>query len=282
MFELLTGKDPWEDIESLVDLVDAVCMERRRPPLPKDLPTSLKELINKCWHPDPDKRPAFEEIVPRFDEIIIDSLLKDPNARQMWRKNFLGKVKVTWPEFVKALMAELRVPIPKDPLDIKMQCLRAVLGKKEDKDQKIVTIESLSALLDWFGPMENATILDRIYNLLAQPYFFGDISAQEAEKLVTFDKKKFGTFILRFSTHDPGCYALTVHSATGLKHYRVSHKPGQPYSIGKIECPTLEELLKKYGKELELKTPCAGSPTYALVYGSLNHVDSKGYTSVEF
>lgn len=44
-----------------------------------------------------------------------------------------------------------------------------------------------------------------------------------------------------------------------LKHFRIYHKPGLDYLIGKTECPSLEAIVTKYHKELFLKTACPGS-----------------------
>lgn len=66
---------------------------------------------------------------------------------------------------------------------------------------------------------------------------------------------------MRFSTRDPGCYAITVMSETKkVKHYRVYHKPGLKYLIGKTEVDSLQEVISKYGKELGAIHPCPGWP----------------------
>jgi hypothetical protein len=90
-------------------------------------------------------------------------------------------------------------------------------------------------------------------------WFHGEISSEEAEKRLGTQKK--GTFLVRFSARDPGCYAISVMSQGGrLKHYRIYHKPGLEYLIGKTECSDLHDIVEKYHKELFLKTACPGSP----------------------
>jgi len=65
---------------------------------------------------------------------------------------------------------------------------------------------------------------------------------------------------VRFSARDPGSYAITTVSETSnIKHFRVYHKPGLKYLIGKTECDTLEDIISKYHKDLYLKTSCPGS-----------------------
>jgi hypothetical protein len=231
LWEILSGQDPWAEIESLAELVEAVCVDARRPVLPRDIPLSLRDLINACWHGDMDQRPSFEEIIPRFDYIIIDGLLPDPMARQLWRDRFLGMTTVSWRAFAEAFSEVIRVPLPKDPRDIKWQCLRRVAADPRDEQQ--VSLESFAKMLHWFGPLAEPSVLDRIHDLLRERYFHGEISSQEAERRMGGEKK--GTFLLRFSSRDLGCYALTVVDGKGaLKHYRITHSPGSPYAIGKV------------------------------------------------
>ncbi len=99
LWEMLTGMDPWGEIESLVELVEAVCVECRRPVIPREdvgsgivIPDSLRQLIQRCWTPDMDARLSFDEIIPLFDHIILDALLPSPDSKTLWRQNFLSKV----------------------------------------------------------------------------------------------------------------------------------------------------------------------------------------------
>ena len=149
----------------------------------------------------------------------------------------------------------------------------------EDKEQ--VTIENFAKLLEWFGPLNTPGIIDRIYLLVKEPYFHGDISSVEAEKVM--EGKKKGTILLRFSTREPGGYALTVLNAKGsLKHYRISHVPGSPYTIGKVKADKLETLIKRYSKELglNLKRPCEGSKYRSMILIHEKNQITLGYMEV--
>jgi len=42
------------------------------------------------------------------------------------------------------------------------------------------------------------------------------------------------------------------------------HSPGAAYAIGKVECPSIDALIKRYHKELYLKRPCPNSPYEAM------------------
>ncbi len=71
--------------------------------------------------------------------------------------------------------------------------------------------------------------------------------------------KQVGCFLVRFSS-DPGSYAITGLSNGGrIKHYRIHHKPGLDYLIGKAECKSLDDIIAKFHAELFLKHPCPGS-----------------------
>jgi len=274
LWEILSGNDPWAEIESLAELVEAVCIDGRRPILPRDIPPSLRDLINACWHGDMDQRPSFEEIIPWFDHIIIDGLLPDPLARQMWRDRFLGITNISWRVFGEAFSEVMHLVLPKDPRDIYWQCLRRMVTDPANDNQ--VTLESFARMLHWFGPMNDIQLLNRIHDLLRKPYFHGDISSQEGERRMGGERK--GTFLLRFSSRDLGCYALTVVDTKGaLKHYRINHSLGSSYAIGKVECPSLEVLIKRYGKELNLKRPCPGSPYEAMFIAYEKDQASIGY-----
>jgi hypothetical protein len=67
-----------------------------------------------------------------------------------------------------------------------------------------------------------------------------------------------------------------------IKHYRVYHKAGSPYVIGKTEVPSIPEIVKRYGvTDLGLETPCPGSPFEHLFQKPVDKRDiSEGYKTV--
>ena len=62
-------------------------------------------------------------------------------------------------------------------------------------------------------------------------WFHGNISSIQAEDLLT--EKAKGTFLVRFSSSNPGSYAISVNAEESVKHYKIWHKPGGIYSLGK-------------------------------------------------
>jgi len=66
MYEILTRKFPFEefDFKFQFEQVDAISKQHVRPTIPSAMPPILSELLKACWHPNPNSRPSFAEIVP--------------------------------------------------------------------------------------------------------------------------------------------------------------------------------------------------------------------------
>jgi serine/threonine protein kinase len=62
MFEVVTKVIPFADLTSDTDLGEQV-MDGVRPPFPEGVPPPLQQLIENCWHGNPDWRPEFSEVV---------------------------------------------------------------------------------------------------------------------------------------------------------------------------------------------------------------------------
>jgi len=227
--------------------------------IPADCPERLRKLVEVCWAHEPTNRPSFENILPVFDTIIIESVISDTKGREMWKKMFVKEKlleKVPWDQFA-AGFASFFGDSTRDLEDVSYKCLKALLAN--DNLQQ-VTIENFGRFLEWFGPMESPDILDRVKNLLKQEWFHGEISATEAENLLTKKDNKKGTFLVRFSSREPGSYAITVVAKEKkVKHYRIYHKPGLRYVIGTTECQSIDDIINNYKHELYIKHPCPGS-----------------------
>jgi len=69
LWELITGRQPWEECTNIMQIVMAVGCERRRPPIPPGCPPPLARLIRECWRHNPALRPGFIEIIDRIRQM---------------------------------------------------------------------------------------------------------------------------------------------------------------------------------------------------------------------
>ncbi|EXX57327.1 Mkk2p [Rhizophagus irregularis DAOM 197198w] len=65
MWELMTGRKPFWDKCHDSDLIIEIC-DGLRPPIVTNAPEGYIELMQKCWHPDPNKRPKANDILNIF------------------------------------------------------------------------------------------------------------------------------------------------------------------------------------------------------------------------
>jgi serine/threonine protein kinase len=71
MWELMTGRRPfWDkshDTDLIIEIVDGL-----RPPIVTNAPEGYIELMEKCWHSDPSKRPTATDIFDKVGEMYGD------------------------------------------------------------------------------------------------------------------------------------------------------------------------------------------------------------------
>jgi serine/threonine protein kinase len=65
MWELMTGRRPFWDISHDTYLIIEIC-DGLRPPIVTNAPEGYIELMQNCWHSDPNKRPNAREICVKF------------------------------------------------------------------------------------------------------------------------------------------------------------------------------------------------------------------------
>ena len=65
LYEILTRKFPFEefDFKFTFEQMDAISKDHVRPTIPSGMPPILTALMKACWHPKPECRPCFREIV---------------------------------------------------------------------------------------------------------------------------------------------------------------------------------------------------------------------------
>ncbi|RGB40705.1 kinase-like domain-containing protein [Rhizophagus diaphanus] len=68
MWVLMTGRRPFWDRNHDTELIIEIC-DGLRPPIVTNAPEGYIELMEECWHSDPDKRPQITDIEERIDKI---------------------------------------------------------------------------------------------------------------------------------------------------------------------------------------------------------------------
>ena len=68
-YEILFEKQAYEELEGF-ELINAVVSESMRPIIPKSLDQKLRQILHKCWAPNPEDRPSADWICKRLLKII--------------------------------------------------------------------------------------------------------------------------------------------------------------------------------------------------------------------
>lgn len=86
-----------------------------------------------------------------------------------------------------------------------------------------VHLERFGQVLAWFGPFldeDQVSFLDRIEDTLAQKWFHGEISIQDADERL--DGAQPRTYLVRFSSNERGAFTLSsIDKDRNKSHQRI-------------------------------------------------------------
>jgi len=282
LWELVSQKPPFPDMTSFPKFRQAVCTNNVRPPIddPENpiLPT-ICELLEKCWHKNPEARPSFEVIINMIDLILVDCAIRDPVGREFWKTHLKGRENVPFSEFLPLFLQFTKLSMPDV---IQLECFKQILVT-ELRDNimepvEVVNIEQFGQLLDNFGPcsleqkkkdkVSIITIFDRIYRICKQPWFHGDISKVKAEQMLRAYKE--GYFLIRLSTTEAGCFTISrVTRQNTIHHQRINYKADSGYTtklvvnkqtkIISAQNKSLRSFISLIKTDLHLVSACPGS-----------------------
>ncbi len=174
--------------------------------------------MQRCWDEEPTKRPSFNEILFRIDEILVDAQLHDPQARTFWKQNFLVpkqvlELAVSWQDFRSIL--EKNSGISSQKWDL----VKILFGSLFFVDDEIVdhgmfsnpsgnTSYSNSVSIEWFDRLvhsfgrffsksEASRVHEFMIQFVKQPYWFhGEIPRYPAAE-DRLRNRDVGTFLIR-------------------------------------------------------------------------------------
>jgi len=270
LWELLTRKEPFAHHSNYAKFRKAVCVKHERPDVPLETEPSLKVLIEKCWHQNPNARPDFKQIISALDIILINVAVRDQLGRQFWYTFHSGGEEVAWDIFKENLTKFLSLPVntEKQRVELNFKCLKEILIQKlANSTREIVTLTNWGRILQFFGPItipataNGLTFLDEITKIFRQPWFHGDTDSQRAQELLS--GKPSGTFMIRFSNSVQGWYTISQIEGKVIQHQRISHQPAEPYVIEDASYGTIYDLIS----QRNLEQPCEGSRYNRIVIG---------------
>jgi len=146
---------------------------------------------------------------------------------QIW-KVFANKQAETWENFAGTFQTALGT----DPATVAKLRFVFVGPPESDRDGMVDRVVWENFLI-WFSPLDVSDIyqtsgggskggyeIEHITAVCTPVWFHGFLSSADAQKALK--GKSDGTFLFRFSTTNPGCYALTVAYSSTVGHWRIS------------------------------------------------------------
>jgi serine/threonine protein kinase len=96
MWELMVGRRPFWDRNHNTELIIDIC-DGLRPPIITNAPDGYIDLMKKCWHSDPEKRPKADEISNKFIEMRN---IERGNETEIIRSPDIGPITTNNPDAV--------------------------------------------------------------------------------------------------------------------------------------------------------------------------------------
>jgi len=264
LWEIATRAHPWPDLKFGSQFAEKY-INKERPDIPAN--NMWKKLIERCWVHNPDQRPRFKDVFadietlkagnPRSNKPPVNVGLEqrveriDKIANQI-SSIFKDRQSVPWQEFSIAFGNALAV-IPAD-----VKSLQYVF-----EAEGVVTKQTWDTFLLWFSPLkpinsyeteqDDGYDISIILSICTAPYFHAFLGSSEAQQ--SLKNKTPGTFLIRFSTTNPGSYALSVSYGQSVGHWRISCERKtncQPvFKVDVREYVSLDELVRIHSPQGE-------------------------------
>eukprot|EP01101_Sappina_pedata_P002148 TRINITY_DN12408_c0_g1_i1.p1 TRINITY_DN12408_c0_g1~~TRINITY_DN12408_c0_g1_i1.p1 ORF type:complete len:518 (-),score=154.87 TRINITY_DN12408_c0_g1_i1:33-1382(-) len=269
-----------------------------RPPVNGIHPV-IVEFLNQCWNKDPNLRPEFPEICSLLDSIMLKIGIEDKKAREFWRENFNGQLRVPWNEFVDRLfLAMHRVILLHQDCELSSHPTDQQISEASPLQRREFARRTADNYRKIYTMYENEELTDLDYMAVCLRILFVNQGSSEVDMeffghmidlvgpfernfldrfmnmvnskwfhgtLSKADSEKLlrkmpdGTYLIRFSTNSPKHYVISKAEAGSVKHILVPYRAGEGFIEKGRVFPTFDDLLKEKAGPLNLKEPFEAS-----------------------
>jgi len=286
-WEMLTRKDLFAQYTDRDIFTEDIARKGIRPPT-DDVHPILRDILVRSRQRQPDQRPSFVELIDLLRKALIDIFLPVslcPDSGKFWMKHWPGKSKAPFKSFCDAFAKDFK----KKLTVVQIDCMSRLLTEEINKEI-LVDIEKFGNCLKWFGPLQfdtQHTLVNRIEDVMKNPWFFGDMETIEAQQKVEMYCEHPGTFLVRLNLGggakiEEAPYTITSAANKGSYHtrcYRRQEKDGFIVQIkrgsDKVKIVTKSNLIEDLIRELQHKEPlvcgrdCKGSPYTRIFAGKV-------------
>jgi hypothetical protein len=285
LWQILTRLELFPEQDNISTFARELVKKNMRPPIPPETNPKLATLIRRLWHATPASRPPFSQVVQLIDEVITELAIHDAAARAWWTGAFGFVEHVPWRDFLNSFAtATGLVPVgvsahdalvyephtlPPDA-ETALKCFKALLVAPASSQQpqlETVSMEKFGNVVAWFGRFkaEGSRIPFNVRSAAMHEWFHGDVTTSEAEDRLA--DKPAGTFLVRFSSSEPGAFTISKVSSFGaIAHQRIIHPAGEPaFTINSCTYARLDELVEAQREPLNLIQACPGSRFLSLI-----------------
>ena len=153
-------------------------------------------------------------------------------------------------------------------------CLKGLIGESTQNEEGVVEALRFGQLLAYFGPFE-PKLMERMVQLLQQPYFHGFCNADRAKNLLF--QKPDGFFLVRFSANRWGQVIISLKSKGEVSHLVVQNNNAKFRYKQAIDkwWDSIPQLVNDHVEQLGLKNPQDGGPFVSLFSAQVHAI--QGY-----
>lgn len=250
LYELFTGRSPFEQHNDIRTFYKAVCFDHERPPIRsfRELPEGLVQLAEACWDADRHRRPTMAEVVDRLAVVMIDRAMPSDGhnfANAFWKRHFTKPAffrQVPWTSLEKVLLSTMRVSAAS------LSHLRAHIAQRPPDCSAIaedfVTMEHFQHMFLWFGhwfESPGEPLVDEMVALFTAPWYHGEINIGEAA--ARLNMRSSGTFLVRLSAKDRRTPFTLSYTKNGIVSHtrinRLSYDPNVSDRFSLTNVPTM-------------------------------------------